>query len=164
MCRRSPPSSRGVEEDSASTPLPVHETSRRVTRSVLMTSLCAIFSLVAVLWLRDEAQGILGAAGAVVVFGGSSLPAKHPAASSSNLEVFQLFVTIGNFGFHLVVLPPLRALRFNWCGVLGAAALTMTQLFAWPAIQRLGAAVGPGIWVRQDVTRTREPAFSTTAR
>jgi hypothetical protein len=28
----------------------------------------------------------------------------------------------------------------------GAATLTATQLFAWPAIQTLGAAVGPGIW------------------
>ena len=43
---------------------------------------------------------------------------------------------------------PLLHVPVRWSpwGAAGAAILTGTQLLAWPAIQVLGAAVGPGVW------------------
>ena len=43
---------------------------------------------------------------------------------------------------HLVAVP----IEWSAWGVAGASIMTATQLCAWPAIQSLGAAVGPGVW------------------
>ena len=109
--------------------------------------LFALLALAALFSLPTSVQGFVGAAGAILVFGASSLPAKHPAAAAAGTLGFQLWVTCGNFVLTSVLALSLGApLRWGWHGCAGAVLLTATQLFAWPAIQALGAAVGPGLW------------------
>ena len=124
------------------------ELTRRVTRSSLVNSAVAAISLLAVLASQNSTvQGWAAAVGAALVFGGSSLPAKHPAASAAGALGFQVWVTLGNAALNFLLLLLLRVpLVWDIHGVVGAMCLTATQLFAWPAIQRLGAAAGPGIW------------------
>ena len=135
----------------ASVAIPLNEAqvTRRVTQSTLANLALAVGVLSGVSMLRSQPdmQGWLAAAGAALVFGGSSLPAKHPAAAAAGTLGFQLWVTIGNSALNLMLLLLLNVpIQWSPYGVVGAAVLTGTQLFAWPAIQRLGAAVGPGIW------------------
>ena len=122
---------------------------RRAVRSSAINTVIAAAALVSVLALKEQpaAQGWVGAAGAALVFGGSSLPAKHPAAVAAGPLGFQLWVTVGNSTLNLLLLFLLRIpIVWSGYGVVGALFLTLTQLCAWPAIQRLGAAAGPGIW------------------
>jgi len=125
------------------------ELSRRVTRCSAFSLAIAAASLSAVYGSQSNPtlQGWVAAAGAALVFGGSSLPAKHPAAVAAGTLDFQLWVTVGNTGLNLLLLLLLHVpIRWDWWGVAGAAILTSTQLLAWPAIQALGAAAGPGVW------------------
>ena len=118
----------------------------RVKRATAIAWLLAAVSLAALCTLPEQVQGWVSAVGAIATFGSSSLPAKHPAASAAGLG-FQLWVTLGNFTLNTLLLLLLGVpLRWEWWGVVGALCLTATQIFAWPAIQALGAAVGPGIW------------------
>ena len=138
-------------EDFLASAFPLSEANltRRVTKATLVAWGFAACSLGA-LWATAEtpsAQGVVAACGAILTFGASSLPAKHPAAAAAGPLAFQLWVTCGNTLLNAVLLFALRVpLHWNQWGVLGAATLTATQLFAWPAIQALGAAAGPGIW------------------
>jgi glucose uptake protein GlcU len=134
---------------SVAMPLDEAQITRRVTQSTLANLAIAVGVLSGVSMLRSQPdmQGWMAAAGAALVFGGSSLPAKHPAAAAAGTLGFQLWVTIGNSALNLMLLLLLNVpIQWSQYGVVGAAVLTGTQLFAWPAIQRLGAAVGPGIW------------------
>ena len=125
------------------------ELARRVTRCSAFSLAIAAAALSAVYASKANPtlQGWVAAAGAALVFGGSSLPAKHPAAVAAGTLDFQLWVTVGNTGLNLLLLLLLHVpVRWDWWGAAGAAILTGTQLLAWPAIQALGAAVGPGVW------------------
>lgn len=120
---------------------------RRVHCATLVAWGFAACSLLALFGLPAATQGWTAAAGAMLVFGASSLPAKHPAAAKIGPLGFQLWVTMGNSGASTLLLLLMRVpLRWGAWGTVGAATLTCVQIFAWPAIQRLGAAVGPGIW------------------
>ena len=128
-------------------PLAEREVVERVRRASTIAWVLAVGALALLLAVTEHAQGFVGAAGAVFVFGASSLPAKHPAASAAGPLGFQLWVTLGNAGLNALLLLLLRVpARWDWWGVTGALVLTATQVFAWPAIQALGAAAGPGIW------------------
>ncbi|KAL3933808.1 MAG: hypothetical protein SGPRY_000121 [Prymnesium sp.] len=125
------------------------DVSRRIACSSLLNSLLAAAALTSVVASHSKPglQGWVAASGAAVVFGGSSLPAKHPAAAAAGTLGFQIWVTLGNAALNLLLLSALSvSVRWNSWGAAGAAILTGTQLFAWPAIQCLGAAVGPGVW------------------
>ena len=71
------------------------ELSRRVWRSCAVACLCATGALAAHFFL-EGAEGWTAAAGAALVFGSSSLPAKHPRAEALGTVGFQIFVTVGN--------------------------------------------------------------------
>ena len=71
------------------------ELSRRVWRSVFVACLCATGALAAHFTL-ESAAGWSAAAGAALVFGSSSLPAKHPRSEALGTVGFQIFVTVGN--------------------------------------------------------------------
>ena len=121
----------------------------RVNRCTAFNAAVAAGALTGTYCLNSQPafQGWVAAAGAALVFGGSSLPSKHPAAANAGTLGFQLWVTIGNASLNLLLLLLLHVpIRWSAPGMLGAMTLTLTQLFAWPAIQRLGAAVGPGVW------------------
>jgi len=125
------------------------ELARRVTRCSAFSLAIAAAALSAVYASKTNhtLQGWVAAAGAALVFGGSSLPAKHPAAVAAGTLEFQLWVTFGNAGLNILLLLLLHVpVRWSPWGAAGAAILTGTQLLAWPAIQVLGAAVGPGVW------------------
>ena len=125
------------------------ELARRVTRCSAISLAIAAAALSAVYASKTNhtLQGWVAAAGAALVFGGSSLPAKHPAAVAAGTLEFQLWVTVGNAGLNILLLLMLHVpVRWSPWGAAGAAILTGTQLLAWPAIQVLGAAVGPGVW------------------
>lgn len=130
-------------------PLSEDELAKRASSASVVAWGFAAGSLGA-LWATSSSpqlQGAVAACGAIFTFGASSLPAKHPAAAAAGPLLFQLWVTVGNALLNLLLLILLRVeLQWSGWGVLGAAALTATQLFAWPAIQSLGAAAGPGIW------------------
>lgn len=110
--------------------------------------------------LSRRRRGYLGAAGAIVIFGSASVPAKHPGASILGTFRFQRLVTAGNsiatlslalgeYAYlHLSARDGMRvpSLEATLWGSIGAVILTLIQLCAWPAMQRLGAAGGPGIW------------------
>ena len=128
-------------------PLAECEVVERVRRASAIAWVLAVGALALLLAVPEHAQGFVGAVGAMFVFGASSLPAKHPAASAAGPLGFQLWVTLGNAGLNALLLVLLRVpARWDWWGVAGALVLTATQVFAWPAIQALGAAAGPGIW------------------
>ena len=122
---------------------------RRVhTFTIFNVALAAlILAAVSAFQSQPTLQGWTAAAGAAIVFGGSSIGGKHPAAAEAGSLGFQLWVTVGNAGVNLLLLL-LLGVPIQWSahGTAGAGILTATQLFAWPAILRLGAAVGPGVW------------------
>ena len=80
------------------------------------------------------------------------MPAKLPASQRVGTFRFQLIVTAGNAAttLSLVGLALLKERRLRWSltpwGALGALVLTAVQCAAWPAVHRLGASAGPGIW------------------
>ena len=125
----------------------------RIALPAVVVSLAVVVALLAVPLDAARYSGVVGAAGAVAVFGASSIPAKHPAVGAADPALFQAFVTLGNCAATLAcALLEARRRRelgrlapTRW-GVVGAALLTATQRCAWPAIRRLGAAVGPGVW------------------
>lgn len=101
------------------------ETARRVLRSTRLNVGVALAALAAVCSLPAQpiAQGWVGAVGAALVFGGSSLPAKHPAAAAAGPLAFQCWVTVGNAGLNVLLLLLLRV-PLQWCGwgIVGALA------------------------------------------
>lgn len=125
----------------------------RIALPAVVLSLAVVVALLAVPLDAARDSGVVGAAGAVAVFGASSIPAKHPAVGAADPALFQAFVTLGNCAATLACAllearrrSELGRLAPTRWGVVGAALLTATQRCAWPAIRRLGAAVGPGVW------------------
>ena len=131
-----------------------------VDRTVLRC--CVLAISLSIVWLtvffsldlNTKVKGFVGAVGAIISFGCSSVPAKLPAAERIGTFRFQIFVTAGNTstslalaGLTLLTRPQLRSsVSLTPYGLLGALVLTATQCAAWPAVHRLGASVGPGIW------------------
>ena len=131
-----------------------------VDRTVLRC--CVLAVGLSIIWLtvffnlnlNTKTIGFVGAVGAIISFGCSSVPAKLPAAEKIGTFRFQIFVTAGNTsttlalaGLMLLTRPQLRSrVSLTPYGLLGALVLTATQCAAWPTVHRLGASVGPGIW------------------
>eukprot|EP00960_Hanusia_phi_P070549 767333-Hanusia_phi.AAC.2 len=118
----------------------------RVAMSIRLSLLVsAIF--VVLLFIPMTAKGWIAAFGASMVFGSSSLPAKHPSCKVVGPFGFQMWVTAGNATTTLLlVLLKGSSIRWSSWGAAGALILTATQCCAWPAVGALGAAAGPGIW------------------
>lgn len=127
----------------------------RITVAGSAAAVAVVLSLVAIPVDAVLVSGIAGAVGAILVFGTSSIPAKHPEAAppASDPALFQAACTLGNAATTLACglvearrRCELRRARFTPWGVAGAMILTATQRCAWPAIRILGASVGPGLW------------------
>ena len=82
-------------------------------------------ALVAALFLASLVVGPAGIGAGeglrALVFGGSSLPAKHPAAVAASTLSYQVWVTVGNVALNLLLLLLLHVpIRWDWWGVAGA--------------------------------------------
>ena len=99
------------------------ELARRVTKCSAFSLAIAAGALSAV-YVSDSnptLQGWVAAGGAALVFGGSSLPAKHPAAVAASTLSYQVWGTVGNVALNLLLLLLLHVpIRWDWWGVAGA--------------------------------------------